>query len=394
MSNNTNNSIELPLLFGIEKNGKIKQWNASIFENKDNTAYSIIEFGYVDGEKQIIKRDYTEGKNINKKNETTPYQQCIFETKKKWKDKKDKNNYSETIPCLLSSSSTILPDKSTIYPMLANKYEPNKHKKSDIIYPCFVQPKLDGLRCIMYLDHNSNKIISQSRTGGIYETMTHIEKIIKPLFSDFPDLILDGELYTNTFPFEELAGLIKKKKITEKDREKLVLIKYHIYDIINNENYTSRYNNILNIFKKYNFNDLIIQVRTESCEDEKSFKIYFSEFIECGYEGIMLRNKNGFYRQNYRSNDLQKYKEFQEDEYIIVGYKEADGRDKGTVIWICKTNENRDFCVRPRGTQEMRKYWFKNGLKYIGKKLTVIYQELSELNIPRFPVGKHIRDEY
>ena len=120
----------------------------------------------------------------------------------------------------------------------------------------------------------------------------------------------------------------------------------------------------------------------------------FSKWVSEGYEGIMLRNTFGMYLVNHRSHDLQKYKEFLEDEYVIVGFKEADGRDKGTIIWICMTPEGREFSVRPRGSLEMRRDWFENGSKYIGKKLTVIYQELSEMNVPRFPVGKAIRDGY
>ena len=116
--------------------------------------------------------------------------------------------------------------------------------------------------------------------------------------------------------------------------------------------------------------------------------------MEEGYEGIMLRNIEGLYRCNFRSHDLQKYKEFMESEYEIVGAKEGDGRDKGTVIWVCKNEEGKEFSVRPRGTIEMRKEWFENSQEYIGGMLTVIYQELSEMGIPRFPVGKSVRDGF
>ena len=91
---------------------------------------------------------------------------------------------------------------------------------------------------------------------------------------------------------------------------------------------------------------------------------------------------------------MQKYKEFHEEEYPIVGFDQGDGRDKGTVIWKCQTKEGRVFSVRPRGTHEYRNDLFKNGKLYVGKQLTVIFQELSELNVPRFPVGKAIRDNY
>jgi DNA ligase-1 len=43
---------------------------------------------------------------------------------------------------------------------------------------------------------------------------------------------------------------------------------------------------------------------------------------------------------------------------------------------------------------ESRREWFNKGDRFIGKNLTVIYQELSDLGIPRFPVGKAVRDDY
>jgi DNA ligase-1 len=59
-----------------------------------------------------------------------------------------------------------------------------------------------------------------------------------------------------------------------------------------------------------------------------------------------------------------------------------------------KTEEGKEFSVRPKGTIEMRQDWFRNGKKYVGKMLTVIYQELSEQKVPRFPVGKSVREGF
>ena len=94
----------------------------------------------------------------------------------------------------------------------------------------------------------------------------------------------------------------------------------------------------------------------------------------------------------HRSADLQKYKEFKDDEYKIVGFKEGDGIEKGCVIWVCETKDHKTFSVRPRGTHEQRAEAFKSASKAVGKKLTVRFQELTEDGIPRFPVGLAIRD--
>jgi DNA ligase-1 len=111
-------------------------------------------------------------------------------------------------------------------------------------------------------------------------------------------------------------------------------------------------------------------------------------------EGLMIRNKQGLYQLGSRSVDLQKYKEFEDAEYPVIGFTEGQGLAKGHVIWICRTKEGKDFHVVHKGTHEERAAFFKKAKSYIGKELTVRYQELSEDGIPRFPVGITFREEF
>lgn len=401
---------ELPTIYGVEKNGKTKVWTARIYRDVLNGfATAEIEYGQLDGKKQMTTREYTEGKNLGKKNETTPLQQCVAETKRKWQDKMEKEGYSLVPPTNPNINPNLNTDSANnannannkIFPMLAQTYEPHsaKMKKNDIVFPCYVQPKLDGLRCICYMVQNETsgefQVVAQSRTGAYFESVEHICAELRPIFTRNPGLTLDGELYTTELPFEELAGLIKKKKLSEADMLRTQLVKYHIYDIVvDGVPYSDRHARIVGTIPKPDKCRYLEVVHTQLVNDVAGFKQAFAEYVSAGYEGIMLRNANGVYCQNYRSRDLQKYKEFVESEYPIVGFKEATGRDAGTVIWMCQTAECMHFSVRPRGTQEQRRQWFQDGHKYVGKLLTVIYQELSELNVPRFPVGKAIRDGY
>jgi DNA ligase-1 len=59
---------------------------------------------------------------------------------------------------------------------------------------------------------------------------------------------------------------------------------------------------------------------------------------------------------------------------------------------VCRTAEQKTFHCRPRGSRESRSELFQNGADYIGKKLTVRFQELTDERIPRFPVGIAFRD--
>lgn len=386
---------QFPTIYGVEKNGKTKSWAARVYVDMLNgNASAEIEYGQLDGKKQTTTREYAEGKNLGKKNETTPLQQCMSETKRKWQDKMEKEGYSLVPPNLESETTSLnasLPD-GKVFPMLAHTYEP-LNKKSGIVFPCYVQPKLDGLRCICHMLSNG-KVVAQSRTGSYFETVQHICAELRAVFLKNPGLVLDGELYTTDIPFEELAGLIKKKKLSETDMQRVQCIKYHVYDVVvGNVPYSKRHERIVGTIGSTMCHHLEV-VHTQLIHTLGEFRQAFSEYVAAGYEGIMLRNAEGLYRQNYRSHDLQKYKEFMESEYPIVGFKEAAGRDAGTVIWVCRTAENREFGVRPRGTQEQRRQWFQTGQQHVGKLLTVIYQELSELNVPRFPVGKAIREGY
>jgi ATP-dependent DNA ligase len=213
-------------------------------------------------------------------------------------------------------------------------------------------------------------------------------------------------------PFEELAGVIKKKKITDSDVARLKKVKYHVYDIYDHARqdmpYSERMGLLASAVRRCGCvaNDTfsagvaaaaaaeVVLVRTEKVAALSDFRRLFAEFVEAGYEGIMLRNAAGVYRANYRSNDLQKYKEFMEEEYRIIDFKEGEGRDAGAVIWVCETAEGKEFSLRPRGSFEQRREWFNDGAKYIGKNLTVVYQELTEDGKPRFPVGKCVRDGF
>ncbi len=382
-----------PVLYGKEKSGKTKVWTAQVFVN-GNVAVSSVTYGQMDGKMTETRREYTVGKNIGKKNETTPLQQCMAETERKWIDKVEKEAYSESSETRMSSSSSSAP-MAPILPMLAQTYDPQANKKKTIIYPCYLQPKIDGLRCLMYYSQHSHSVVCQSRTGGQFSTVDHIADRLRQFLTSHPEWVIDGELYTRTYPFEELAGLIKKVKLSDGDRVRLRVLEYHIYDALN------RTRPEMTFEERWQFitahiphDDVLIHVPTEVVSTVPEFRARFSEYVTEGWEGVMLRNRDGPYMTNYRSHDLQKYKEMMEEEFPIVGWHEADGRDKGTVIWVCRTADGQEFAVRPRGTLEQRRVWFENAREYLGKLLTVIFQEKSEKMVPRFPVGKAIRDGY
>jgi DNA ligase-1 len=224
------------------------------------------------------------------------------------------------------------------------------------------------------------------------KTFPHMEHILAEMAQLPEDLILDGELYTNELTFQEIVGLVKKETLKAGDAEKQLKIKYHVYDLIANHPYETRKGMLAALFASHRFQHLVL-VPTSRCESEAQMKLQHNAYVADGFEGIMLRAPSGDYKHS-RSADLLKYKEFFDAEYEVVGFKEGEGQEKGCVLWMCRTEEGRTFHCRPRGTRESRIELFQNGGDYVGKKLTVRYQELtsSEEKVPRFPVGIAFRD--
>jgi len=367
-------------LQGEAQSGKTKTWSIRVFQEN---GCGVIEttHGYTDGKKQVNQKVISDGKNIGKKNETTAFQQAVSEARSAWIKKKE-SGYQE-----VGTSSQKQEEKSrgkgitedVPLPMLAHDY--NK-RGSSIKFPCFSQRKYDGTRCVGIPEKG---LFSRNR-----KQYPHLKHIVNEINKLPPTFILDGELYSDTLTFQEIVGIVKRETLKKGDEEKQLQIKFHVYDLINNMPYEKRYASLEQIFHNYSFEYLEL-VKTDVCENEKKMKELHAKYVEEGYEGIMLRNKNGLYK-NARSIDLQKYKEFFDDEYEVVDYKEGEGQEEGCVVWVCKTPEGKIFNCRPRGSREDRMELFKDGKKYVGKNLTVRFQELTDEKVPRFPVGISFRD--
>jgi len=135
-----------------------------------------------------------------------------------------------------------------------------------------------------------------------------------------------------------------------------------------------------------------VSIETVLVKKESDVKKYHDIFTSQGHEGVMIRDRSSLYEVGQRSNYLLKYKTFQTEEYEIVGAKTGHGRDADAVVWVCKTENDQQFTVRPEGTITRREEHYKNYEKYIGKMLTVRFQNLTALKVPRFPIGVVIRD--
>jgi DNA ligase 1 len=365
---------QFPKLYKKTSTGKIQEWN--IYTAQKMAGFLIVtERGQHGGK---INSDggkfISVGKNIGKANETTPEQQAADEAQSKWNKKVDEG-YFETID--------EAENELVLLPMLAHPYEKRKH---NIVWPAIGQPKLDGIRCLA-----RNKSL-MSRKGKEFPHLEHIREVVKNLTNG---IVLDGELYSHEVPFEEITGIVRRETLKSGDDEKMKKILLNVYDCIiigrPDMSFEERYEFLEKVVKELN-SPYITLVKNVELNNEEEMKEQHNVMVADGYEGIMIRNKSGDYAINKRSKDLQKFKHFFDSEYKIVGFTDGEGSETGCVIWQCVTPEGKEFSTRPRGTREERQELFKKGDSCVGKQLTVRYQELSQDNVPRFPVGIVVRD--
>lgn len=392
------NTHRFDILYGQSKDGKKKSWQISVEHYQDYSEIVTLH-GYT--RKIETRRRITSGKNLNKANATTHYQQAIAEATSKWTKKKNIENYStDSFDIDITKLSIKETDNHIAFPMLAQDF--SKHKKK-VEFPCFVQPKLDGYRMIY---NTSSKSIT-TRQGKEFNIVKQTSKLYKELSSLPEGYILDGELYIHNNSFETLGILRKTKNLTQEDKINLDKIEYHVYDTIDTQLlYNNRRKLIDSLIQPYKF-EMIKIVQTFEVNSENDIQHYHQQFVNTdGYEGTIIRTYNGMYKEKYRSYDLLKFKDFMDSEFEIVDYtfeKDTSGEDKNLIVWVIKVKENITCKVRPKGNKEQRQELYlqctKDFTQFKGKQLwTKFFEYTSDGNL-RFPTTKtndmssYIRDE-
>jgi len=369
--------MKLPTIYKKTKTGKVQEWTIEVKGNQ----YRTIS-GQTDGEK--ITNEWTDCKvkNAGRANATTPEEQALKEAEAKRKQKLE-SGYFEDIKDINK--------KQYFEPMLAQKYEDH-----EIAYPVYSQPKLDGIRCIVTKDgmfsRNGKKIISAP----------HIRQNLDLFFKDYPNAILDGELYCDKFAndFNKICSLVKRTKPTDEELEESAdSIQYWVYDapkigmLDQKDSFHTRYELISDALTKRKYNSIII-VTTLKINNEKELTEIYEMYVEQGYEGQMVRLNRPY--ENKRSKHLLKRKDFMDAEFKILEVVEGEGNRKGTAGYmVFKNKHGRNFKSNIKGDFAYLTQLLKDKNKLVGKKATIKFFNYTPDDVPRFPYVIAIdRDSY
>ena len=255
----------------------------------------------------------------------------------------------------------------------------------------FIQPKLDGVRC--YITKNG----AFSRNHKRFMNAQHILDELVPLFTKYPNVVLDGELYNHEYKdnFNKIISLVRKQSPSDAERNEAKAIQFHNYDIFMPEtpdnSFDYRNETIKNLHKEFTL-QYCKTVETYNVQSDVTARLMYYQFTtKQGYEGAILRNNKPY--EQKRSYNLQKYKEFHDTEATIIGWVEGKGKRTGTIgKFLARDANGIEFGMPVMDKMPVLTKMYDIAEWYIGKTATFTYFQRTPSGSYRHPLFKSIRN--
>jgi DNA ligase 1 len=273
-----------------------------------------------------------------------------------------------------------------VNPMLAQKITDVRLTQS-MLEHAYVQPKFDGHRCL--ITKLNGDMLAYSRRGKAIETVSHILEDAYKWMQDGDTL--DGELYVHGQSLQSISSLIKRDQAGSR------ALCYHWYDIVDPKRV---FHDRWNVVKDLHANSQSPQIKlVPTNRVHKMAEVYtlFGEYRKLGYEGAMLRVSTAGYETAKRSAQLLKVKERHDCEVIVIGMRASS---QGWAILRCRMPnqlasefDGPEFDISAPGSVPEKTEVLQNPSKYIGRKLTIEYANLTAEGIPFHAVATRWHEE-
>lgn len=411
-------------LFQMDSKGKIRVWEIKVVEISD-TLTNIVSYSGQEGGKMIETiTPITAGSNVGKANEKSIYEQAIFDAKSEI-NKKVKSGYVEDKVNLKTKGET-----ATIKaPMKGYAYAPypDRNNKKDKRLSLDdlgiknteveIQVKLDGWRIRIEID--ADNITYYTSSGDVTLEFPQVSASLRKSFDKIKDYVkekygvekyyLDGEIYRhnlnlvkdakgnivdyfykdNTSGFNATASACASiKNLTPIKQALRDEMQFYLFDVCMDAPYTTR-KKVLEYF----YTDTVLPVISKRINaNENEIDELFLEYLEGGYEGLMIRKLDMPYEFK-RSKQLTKYKPFEDAEFKIVGFRESvQGNTLGS-IEIELEDGSRAFAnlKEELGDDGTKLQIWNNQSDYLDKWVTVEFMGYTPDGSLRHPRAKAFR---
>lgn len=284
-----------------------------------------------------------------------------------------------------------------VLPMLAKVLEDNKpfDKFGDMLG----QWKIDGLRCIIGAERNDFDLFNpvvltyHSRTGENWTPkMKWMDEIILPKLSgELLDMMieegayLDGELYLPGYSVNDINSFVKNAQLPQHYQ-----LQYWCYDICcENMSAIARDNfRIKNI--EHNFGETLADKEAHLNNKKQLFILptytvcnleqatgHRNNFIERGFEGLILRNPAAEYQFGKRNQAMFKFKKVDDGKFVIVNIT-SEHKRSDLPLFVLRNDINDElFECSINKPQDVQREILANKEKYIGKYMLVEFRARS-----------------
>jgi len=249
-------------------------------------------------------------------------------------------------------------------------------------FPVYMQPKLNGLRCLY-----ANGIF-QSNAEEVWRPQI-LQHLHAPIISSImpENWILDGELYVHGWSLQQInsaAAVTRLEKTGKTDS-----VEYHIFDVIPmvtpHDKFSARVE-LLELMRAWFPPETKIKiVQTRLAEDRWQIDNYHKQNVKNGYEGTMIRLDEGYGfsemcgNKENRWHRLLKYKDWLDEEYEVMGFEWGEGKYDGKIGSLILEHNGQMFTAGSGLTDEQRD---PNNLP---KWVRVKYEMLSDGGVPLKP---------
>lgn len=281
-----------------------------------------------------------------------------------------------------------------LIPEFAVMLAPNKIADiTNIKYPCYVQPKLDGYRCIY------KKGALWSRTGRPFGNKNLIKYFGKLLNST--SYVLDGELYAHGLNFGELQTILNTE-----NAQIPTGLKYFVYDCISNfewenknckKSYEERLSDIRSVLNGV-ISDYtkIIDTSTDLVRTSKEVVELYKNYLNKGYEGVMIKDVDGKYkwkRVTLRSGEMIKLKPFKSLDLEVISIYDGEGKFQGMAGGVVVDYNGVSVNCGSGFDDAMRKKMAEEPEQFVGKMVEIKYFEETPDGSLRSPIFQRWRED-
>uniref|UniRef100_A0A6C0CGQ0 ATP-dependent DNA ligase family profile domain-containing protein n=1 Tax=viral metagenome TaxID=1070528 RepID=A0A6C0CGQ0_9ZZZZ len=430
-------------LYKFDAKGKLRFWRCG---SKDDTY--LTEFGDVwnnSGKRGKIRQTEPKLIKANARQPDATIQAQIY-AKQCWDEKIRKDSYypSATIPTCNAEEWLEMHNDYRKWPALCLSWkdmrEADKDCSPELIW--ITQYKVDGNRVTAWYTDDTLKLYS--RTCQELQFKDHIRTQLEALFQIINYVMsgetdqnhynlykfgIDGEIWNPKDTFHQRSHAIASRTVNKsKDDEQLCFAWFDIID------YDKSFGERAEIMRKVR--DFLLEFGTDMNQigdgkespkgsakrggmsqsklclggdyanifvvptfvavDPSHCYEQYARSLGQGFEGLVLRRPTHMYpkNKNTRHVDMVKMKPVEDGEFEVIGFEEATGDRAGCVVWLLRNDKtDATFGCAQMGTLEYQRELYQNGDKYIGKKLTVLYTERSEDDIPKQPRAKTFRPD-